>query len=234
VIAIVLAGGLGTRLRSVAPDGPKCMSPVAGRPFLEHVLCALHSQSVSRFVFAIGYRGAPVRAHFGSGGRFGVRIEYSDDGETLRGTGGALAHALETIPGTAEELILVTNGDTWVDMDLELVAEAHLAREALLTLVVAQGPVGAAVQVGPDHRVTHYGPPNGSGLVSAGVYLATRGVLEDVLPSNDRPASLEQDVLPRLVGRMYAVVTSGRFVDIGTPAELHRAQALLAGGSACR
>lgn len=234
MIAIVLAGGLGTRLRSVVPDGPKCMSPVAGRPFLEHVLCALQSQGVSRFVFAIGYRGGPVRAHFGSGEEFGVRTEYSDEGETLRGTAGALAHALETVPGGPDELILVTNGDTWVDMDLELIREAHMAREALLTLVVARALAGAGVEVAPDNRVMSYGPPNGSGLVSTGVYLATRGVLQDVLPSNHRPTSLERDVLPRLVGRGMYAVTSGGFVDIGTPAEFHRAQALLAGVPACR
>jgi NDP-sugar pyrophosphorylase family protein len=237
MIAIVLAGGLGTRLRAVVPEGPKCMSPIAGRPFLEHLLSGLRDQGVSDFVFAIGFRGAAVRGHFDSGERFGVRVRYCDEGETLRGTAGALAGAVRMARCPPEGLILAVNGDTWVDVDLEELEGAHRAHAARVTLVVTgASTLGAAVEVDPDTRVRRYGHvPEAPGLVSAGMYLGTREVWEAMLPPpGSRPVSLEQDVLPRLAPRLHAFVASDCFVDIGTPAGFHRAQALFAEGQPCR
>jgi NDP-sugar pyrophosphorylase family protein len=237
MIAIVLAGGLGTRLRAVVPEGPKCMSLVAGRPFLEHLLGGFRDQGVADFVLAIGFRGAAVREHFGSGERFGVRVRYCDDGEALRGTAGALAGAVRMAPCPPEGLILAANGDTWVDVDLAELEEAHRAEAARVTLVVTPGSTpGAAVEVGPDHRVRRYGHvPAAPELVSAGMYLATREAWEaTVLPPGSRAVSLEQDVLPRLARELHAFEASACFVDIGTPAGFHRAQALFAEGQPCR
>jgi NDP-sugar pyrophosphorylase family protein len=240
MIVIVLAGGLGTRLRPVVPQGPKCMGPVAGRPFLEHLVDALRGQGLRQFVFAIGYGGASIRAHFGTGAPFGVEASYSDDGDRLRGTGGALAHAVRTVSGPPAELILVANGDTWVDVDLHALEDAHARRRALVTILAVRTTTasgGAVLELASDDAVRRYGDaPGGSGLLSAGVYLAARQVLEHILPAAGvSPVSLERDVLPQFAGRgLYAVVTSGPFVDIGTPAEFQRAQHLLGGSSACR
>jgi NDP-sugar pyrophosphorylase family protein len=213
------------------------MSPVAGRPFLEHLLGGLRDQGVSDFVFAIGFRGAAVREHFDSGERFGVRVRYCDEGEALRGTAGALTRAARLAPCPPDGLILAVNGDTWVDVDLAELAGAHSAHTARVTLVVTPAStLGAAVEVGPHHRVRRYGHvPDAPGLVSAGMYLGTREVWEAMLPPPDsRAVSLEQDVLPRLARGLHAFVTSGCFVDIGTPAGFRRAQALFAEGQPCR
>src|SRR5205085_1121441 len=136
--AIVLAGGLGTRLRSVVSDRPKAMSRVAGRPFLEHVLGLLRERGVDRTVLAIGYRGEAIREHFGDGSRFGMKIVYSNDGERLLGTGGAVKRALGVATANNMETIFVVNGDTYVEFDFQRLDLLHRARKARLTIVAAK------------------------------------------------------------------------------------------------
>jgi NDP-sugar pyrophosphorylase family protein len=125
-----------------------------------------------------------------------------------------------------------------VDFDLDALAERHRTTGALVTLVAAEPPAGggSALEIARDHAVLRYGHAQPVRLVSAGVYFAARHVLEDILPpAGTSPMSLETDVLPRLAGHgLYAFETSGSFIDIGTPAEFHRAQTLLAGDYACR
>src|SRR5947208_4524571 len=91
---VVLAGGLGTRMRPFTESCPKTMLPVAGRPFAEHQLEFLIRGGVRDVVYLIGYRGETIRDHFGDGGKWGVRVRYVDEGARLRGTGGALRLAL--------------------------------------------------------------------------------------------------------------------------------------------
>src|SRR3989338_7238698 len=97
--AIVLAGGLGTRLRSVVRDLPKAMASVGGRPFLAYVLEHLRSQYLRQVGVAVGYRGEAIREYFRAGEAFGLQIAYSDEGNRKLGTGGALARALQTYGG---------------------------------------------------------------------------------------------------------------------------------------
>jgi NDP-sugar pyrophosphorylase family protein len=187
--AVILCGGLGTRLRSVVSDRPKCMAEVAGRPFLEWVVDYLREQGITRTVFCTGYMGREIYKHFGWGWSEGVQFDYSID-EELLGTAGALRHALPEIQSSP---FLVLNGDTYCRFDIE-----HLEREHS-----KKGNTLATVLFYHD--------------VSAGVYLMDREVIESI-PAG-RPVSLEKEIFPNISdqSRVRVVFLEFPFLDIGTP-----------------
>jgi NDP-sugar pyrophosphorylase family protein len=131
---VVLAGGLGTRMRPQTEDIPKSMVMVRGAPFVEHQLSLLAAQGFDRAVLCIGHLGSLVRSFVGDGGRWGIRVEYSDEGEHLRGTAGALRVALDA--GLLEERFAVVYGDSYLPIDVRPIWAAALAesRPALMTV----------------------------------------------------------------------------------------------------
>ena len=232
-LTIVLAGGLGTRLRAVVRDRPKPMSLVAGRPFLEYALGHLRSQGVRRIFLAVGYMGETIREHFGDGSRFGLEIEYSDEGDRLLGTGGAVRRALAAAGSAGGEPVLIMNGDTYVDFDLSALRASHAGRGAAVTMVaVRMADVSryGAVDLDSKGAVVAFREKghSGFGCINGGVYFGATEVFERLLPAKG-PGSLEALVLRTLAGRgLYAHVTAGVFIDIGVPHDYRRAQALLA------
>ena len=232
VRAIILAGGLGTRLREVVSDRPKAMSDVGGRPFLEILLRQLRQHTVFSVTIAVGYGGDYIRNHFGSGTGFGIDISYADDGPRLLGTGGAVARAISTLPGDRDsDPILVLNGDTYLEYELEPFLVSHKGSEERLVLAVVRVEDAArygAVRVSADGAVVGFEEKGAqSGLINAGFYCARRETWSRVL-SGPENFSLERDVLPTLVGRgLYAVECAGLFIDIGVPADYGRAKTLL-------
>ncbi len=233
VRAIILAGGLGTRLRTVVSDRPKAMSEVGGRPFLELLLQQLRRHKVSAVTIAVGYGGDYIRHHFGSGTAFGIDISYADDGPELLGTGGAVARALSVLPGE-DDPILVLNGDTYLDYELSPFLRRLEGSETGLVLAVVRVDDAArygAVRLNDDGSVLAFeerGTP-APGLINAGLYCARPETWSRVVPTG-RSLSLEREVLPHLVGRgLYAVEVTGLFIDIGVPADYNRAQTLLGG-----
>lgn len=225
--AIVLAGGMGTRLRSVVSDRPKVMAEIAGRPFLEHLLERLVAQGVGRVVLAVGYLREMIVSHFGS--RFGaLQIEYSVEEEPL-GTGGAVRQALmlaERAP------CFVLNGDTWLDIDLGAMLTAHQAAASRVTMAVREleevGRFGALEL--RDGRVVAFVEKGrqGPGHINAGMYLMGAEVFEPFgLPPR---FSIETDFLMPQVAKLQplAFECSGDFIDIGLPADYQRAQAMFA------
>jgi D-glycero-alpha-D-manno-heptose 1-phosphate guanylyltransferase len=168
--AIVLAGGLGTRLRGVIGDLPKTMARVAGRPFLEHVLNELVGQRFGRVVLAVGYRRDVIKQHFGGTYR-ALTLDYAEEAEPL-GTGGALRQALQFM-GT--EPCFVLNSDTWAELDYAAMLEMHRRAAAQLTIAVrAVEDVQrfGAVEVHND-RVCRFAEKGhrGPGFINAGTYL---------------------------------------------------------------
>jgi len=113
--AVILAGGLATRLRPLTGTIPKSMLLVAGKPFLEHQIALLRRSAVHNLVLCVGYLSEMIQDYFGDGSRFGVTINYSRETETLLGTGGALRHAAPLL----EEDFLVTYGDSYLMLDYE-------------------------------------------------------------------------------------------------------------------
>jgi len=214
VIAVVLVGGEGTRLRPLTYETPKSMLPVMNRPFLEHQVEHLHRHGVDRIVLACGYRPDAIRAHFGD------ELEYVVEPEPL-GTGGAIAHAGRGIA----ETFVVANGDVLTDLDLTALVAFHRERGARMT--IGLHPVDDPSRYGvvvtdPDGAVSAFVEKPAPGTIAAntinaGTYVVEPDVLE-LIPEG-RAVSVEYEVFPALVGAgLYARSFAGYWRDIGTPA----------------
>ena len=214
MIAVVLVGGEGTRLRPLTHTTPKSMLPIANRPFLEHQVAHLRAHGVDRIVLACGYRPDAIRAHFGA------ELEYVVEPEPL-GTGGAIAYAARTL----SETFVVANGDVLTDLDLSALVRFHRDRDARMTL--ALHPVDdpsryGVVVTAADGAVTAFieKPPPGTApvaTINAGTYVVEPDAL-DLIPEG-KAVSVEYDVFPLLVGAgLYAQNADGYWRDIGTPA----------------
>lgn len=224
--AIVLAGGLGTRLREVVSDVPKVMAPVAGRPFLEILLTALARKGFQRVVLSLGYLADTVVHHFG--GRFGgMELLYEIEPSPL-GTGGAMRAALDRCAG---EQVFVFNGDTFLDLEAADVEQQW--RQQPGPIIVARD-VPDTSRYGrldvQDSRVMGFFEKgmSGPGLINAGCYVLPRGILDAF--ELGQAFSFETDFLPGAVKqqRFEVFVTRGYFIDIGVPADYARAQSELA------
>lgn len=221
--AIILAGGLGTRLRAVVREVPKPLAPVAGRPFLHWLLDGLARQGIARAILATGFMGDAVRAALGD--RHGDLVLLHAREDTPLGTGGALWAALGH---ATEERVFVLNGDTWLGAPLApLAAEAPSADLVLAVRPVADRARYGSVRV-EGNRVLGLEEkgPGGPGLVNAGVYVAR----SDLPRRRPMPAAfgLEQEVLARPEGlALRAHRTEATFLDIGTPEDYAAAQILI-------
>ena len=225
--AIILAGGLGTRLRSAVPDLPKAMAPVAERPFLHYILSELVRQGVRRVVLAVGYRREAIIEHFGT--RFdGMAVDYAVE-ESLLGTGGAIRQAMNATVGPE---VLIMNGDTWLDFDAATMQSRHVAEQAMLTVAAVHVEdvrrYGSLVIEG--ERVSAFAEKggHGPGWINGGVYLLSR----TLLPAMTEPApfSFEADFLAPRMALVRPLVhrCAGRFIDIGIPGDFERAQRMFA------
>jgi D-glycero-alpha-D-manno-heptose 1-phosphate guanylyltransferase len=225
--AVVLAGGFGTRLRSVVSDVPKPMAPVNGRPFLELLLDYWIGQGVKRFILSIGYLADTISGHFGRAWG-GAEIVYAREHEPLGTGGGVLLAAAEA---TAEEL-LVLNGDTFFAVDLSALAAFHRERNADCTFSLfstsdTKRYMGLALD--SDGRVVELASA-GSRLANGGVILLKAASLRALPWKAGERVSLEADMLPegqrrgwRICGREFAAT----FIDIGVPEDYRRAPEVL-------
>jgi len=223
--AVVLAGGLGTRLRSVISDVPKAMAPVNGRPFLEHLLTFLRSRDIRRVVLSIGYLGEHIRNYFGS--TFGdMEIDYHAELTPL-GTGGALQRALLRC---VTDHVYVLNGDTFADFTCEEAEARHAStgRHIMFGKAMASfDRYGALDLVGTRvHGITRRSSFQ-SGYINTGVYFVSTDILSSVTRS--LPFSFEQDFLPTFLNSspFEMVPVAGDFVDIGIPSDYEKEQSLL-------
>lgn len=227
--AAVLAGGLGTRLRSVVSDLPKSLAPVNGQPYLAYLLDRLGRAGLDHVVLCVGYMAEKVRATFGDV-YGGMRLSYSVEPRPLD-TGGALRRALPLLDSRD---VLVMNGDSFFESSLGDFAIWHFAHRSTASLLLAQVPDASrygTVQVDGDGRVLAFREktrPEAPGWINAGIYLLNREVLATI--PRARPVSLEREIFPTLVGRgLRACHGRGRFIDIGTPESYARARVFFAG-----
>ncbi len=222
--AVILAGGLGTRLRPVLGQHPKALAPVAGRPFLTILLEQLERAGLARAVICAGHQGDLLRQSLGQ--RFGrLRLIYSQEERPL-GTGGALRLAC---PLLDSELALAMNGDSFCQADLADLARwrrAKAAPAAMLLAWVNDAARYGRVELDQDGAITAFRekePQGGAGWINAGVYLVERRWLE-AIPQN-REVSLEREIFPAWVGRgLHGYAAGQGFLDIGTPESLAQAQ----------
>jgi NDP-sugar pyrophosphorylase family protein len=227
VPALLLVGGKGTRLRSVVSSAPKPLAPVGGQSFLELLVRQLRHQGIRRLVMCSGYLADQIEDRFGDGRAWDVAIEYSREEQPL-GTAGALKLARHHLQNDSD--FLVMNGDSFIEMDFSQLIQFHLERKGLASMAVVPVPDAGrygTVQVDAGGRVIGFmekAGVNAAGLINAGVYVFDREVFEHI---PEGPASLERDVFPRVLDRgVYALEQRGMFIDIGTPEDYARAQAL--------
>ena len=225
--AIVLAGGLGTRLKQIVPDLPKPMAPIAGRPFLEILLTALARKGFTRVVLSLGFMAEKIIAHFGD--RYaGMELVYEVEHQPL-GTGGAIRAALLRC---AADHVFVFNGDTYLDLEVDELEELW-QRSRRPVIVVREVPdtarFGRVEMNGGQVTAFLEKGMAGTGLINAGCYVLPRRALE-AFPLGQN-FSIETEYLAKELGRIYfdGFVTCGRFIDIGVPEDYARAQIELAG-----
>lgn len=224
VQCVILAGGLGTRMRPVTAAIPKALIPVNGEPFVDHQLRWLAAHGVARVVFSIGHRGEQIRQHVGDGGRFGLQVRYVDEGERLRGTAGALRLALDE--DALEETFLLTYGDSYLPVDFGNFARAFERSGAPAMMVVFrnQGRWDQSNVLLRGDRVALYDKRRRDAAAASrmdcidyGLSAFRRSVIADrVTPG--QPADLA-DLLHDLSvqGQLAAYEVATRFYEIGSP-----------------
>ena len=221
--AIVLAGGMGTRLRSAVPDRPKPLAPIAGKPFLDYLLAHLQRVGVRRVILSIGYMGELIEAQYGTQFQ-ALDLVYSKEPTPL-GTGGALRQALQ-LSQTSHTLAL--NGDTLLQFDPRAFMTAcQLAGKALgiVTRHVDNTARYGRCELTLD-AVTAFGEKGmaGEGLINAGVYSLRQDLFDDVVLPECFSFESEfiEPNLPKLAP--YGCRTNAYFIDIGIPEDFERAQ----------
>jgi D-glycero-alpha-D-manno-heptose 1-phosphate guanylyltransferase len=225
--AIVLAGGLGTRLASRLDGVPKPMAPVAGRPFLEILLTQLLRAGGTRVVLSVGHLHHVIQNYFGASFH-GMSVHYATESEPL-GTGGAIRLALAQ---ATEDSVLVLNGDTFLQADYADMIRFHAAEGASVTMAVVHHPNiarygGVVVERKRIVGFEEKGRP-GPGRISAGTYVLDRNI--EWPPALQEKFSIEKDFFVPEIARLRpaAYEVAGYFLDIGLPEELDRAQTDLA------
>ena len=230
--AVILAGGLGTRLRPLTEKVPKVMVPVSGEPFLLHLLQLLKSQGINDIVLCIGHLGQQVKGFFGNGEALGMNLIYSEEKGKLLGTAGALKQAQNLL----DDYFLVINGDTYLPTDYREVERAFLRRGKKALMVVYDNrddtEVRNNVALDDDLIVRKYdkgNPDSNLKYVEAGVLALKKEVL-NLLKEGDS-VSLEAGLYPGLIrqGEMVAYIARQRFYDIGLPEQIRILEEFLKG-----
>ena len=221
--AIILAGGLGTRLQSVTGDLPKCLAPVAGRPFLSYLLDNSKKQGIKKFIFALGHRTDQIESFVKKSLPEGSYV-FSTEAEPL-GTGGAVYKACGQAAGPN---VIVLNADTYFGITYSNLSIIHELRKAACTLALK--PMKAFDRYGAveieKQVVTGFGEKKyrKEGLINGGVYaLSVASFLQKSFPAN---FSFERDYLERDYrnGKFLALVSDAYFIDIGIPEDYQLAQ----------
>lgn len=235
--AILLAGGLGTRLRTVVSDVPKPMAPVDGRPFLEHLFDYLIGQGVTELVLNVGHKAEVISAHFGDQYR-GLPVKYVQEDKPL-GTGGGLLLSVNDIVGT--DTCLILNADSLLAVSLADLEEAHRTAGADITLAAfptSERDRYGALETDSSGRIVRFTAKGQlqegqkTFLASAGVYFGTADAFRALRGGFEvgMPFSLEADGFPWLLAHqtnLHAYGSQAPFLDIGVPADFARAPAFL-------
>jgi NDP-sugar pyrophosphorylase family protein len=219
--AIVLAGGLGTRLRQVVNDRPKVLAQAHGRPFLGYVLNFLVSQRIRHMILSVGYMADQIKTYAGDGSRWEIKLDYSVEQKPL-GTGGALKLASKEL----QKAFFALNGDTLFAADLLALWQAHSSAEADATIAllpVQGGQERGCVALAEDGRILSFDekpPVVDQALINGGVYVIEPRALESI--QIGQQVSMERQVFPMLAAqrRLFGQVQMAYFTDIGTPQSL--------------
>jgi len=227
--AIILAGGLGTRLKGVLKGLPKPMAPIRNRPFLEYQMDFWIDQGISRFILSVGYLNQSISSHFGDSYR-SVQINYAHENTPL-GTGGGLLMAAKNLA----EPFLLLNGDTFFEVDLNDLCLFHNKHDAEWTMSLFRSKdldryMGVDLEDNGEILSLQSGGNKLTLLANGGVYLVNPSALKRLNYKTYTKSSLENDLLPKFIslgGGLYGFESSGKFIDIGVPEDYYRAQKIL-------
>lgn len=221
--AILLAGGLGTRLRSVVSDRPKPMALIEDKPFMEYVIRGLMRSGIDDIIFAVGYKGSMVEEHFGDGSSFGFKASYAYE-ETLLGTAGAIKNAAKFMTG---DEVYVLNADTFYELDFNRLKEVKDSLGLQMGLVLREVPditrYGEAKM--EDGILKGFNEKTGEvrpGTINGGVYLISRELIDDI---PEGKVSLENECIPRWLSeekKLGGFINDSYFIDIGIPEDYFR------------
>ncbi|KYH34469.1 D-glycero-alpha-D-manno-heptose 1-phosphate guanylyltransferase [Clostridium tepidiprofundi DSM 19306] len=222
--AIILAGGLGTRLQSIVNEVPKPMAPIKGEPFLKYIFEHLKRNGVSKVILSVGYKHEKIIKYFNDNYE-GINVVYSIEKELL-GTGGAIRKALSF---TKEKNVIVLNGDTFFDVNLRLLMDKHEENNSDLTIALKSmrnfdryGTVllqQNRIMKFQEKRYEKYGNING------GIYVIKKRIFKDKEYNLSEKFSFEKDFIEKNMNKlkMFGFVFNGYFVDIGIPEDYQKA-----------
>ncbi len=223
--SIILAGGLGTRLRGVIGAAPKCMAPVAGKPFLHYIFRYLESCGCTRVVLSLGYQHEAVLQWLDASPRGSFSVEWVVEEEPL-GTGGGIQLALSEC---REEEVCILNGDTLFPVNLQAMLELHRQRRPETTIALKamrDFDRYGIVQTNADDVITAFEEkaPRPEGRINGGVYVINRAAFRN--RSLPQKFSFEKDYLERFVGEQKFIgwESEAYFIDIGVPQDYEQAQ----------
>lgn len=226
---IILAGGLGTRLRSVVDNVPKPLAPINGSAFLDLLLAKLAaSPFIQKVILATGYKKEIIREHY-KDASYPFTLLFSEEEQPL-GTGGAVRQALQYID---EDDLLVLNGDSFLDLSLAEMKRLYESQQAdvlLAAVSVAEveryGRLVFEPESGRIRQFAEKSAEKGAGFVNGGIYMMKKALWHNLRSGEN--LSLEKDLFPAwLCHKMLAYICDGTFIDIGTPDSWKRAQTLL-------
>tara|TARA_B100001250_G_scaffold384881_1_gene380133 strand:- start:959 stop:1669 length:711 start_codon:yes stop_codon:yes gene_type:complete len=220
---IILAGGLGMRIKSLFPNIPKPLIPVQGKPFITYIFDQLINFNIKNVTICIGYNSLKFKAIIGNNYK-NLKISYSEEYKPM-GTGGALK-LIKFEKNKKKCLIL--NGDSYVNFNLNSLLKKHNERKSKISVVLSKvlnrSRFGSIV-INNKNEITSFTEKSIShekGFINAGVYLFNSEVFDEI--SNKIPYSLELDFFPKQIGRsLNGFICHGKFIDIGTPISFKKA-----------
>jgi D-glycero-alpha-D-manno-heptose 1-phosphate guanylyltransferase len=224
--AIILAGGFGTRLQSVVNDVPKPMAPINNVPFLSYQLNYLKYYGINTVILSTGYLSEKISSFYGNEYN-GLQIIYSHE-ETPLGTGGAIKLALNHFNN---DLVLVINGDSFFDININTFYLKHINSKAHLSLALKQTTNTSrygTVETFSDNRIYLFKEKTGqatAGFINAGVYILNRHLYMGNTPTK-MPFSIEKDFFEKQLNKIIikGFNMDGYFIDIGIPEDFEKAQ----------
>lgn len=221
--AIILVGGLGTRLRTVVKDCPKPMAQVVNKPFVEYLLEQLYRAGIRNIVFAVGYKGEIIENYFGTGEKWGVKIQYAYEKELL-GTAGAIRNAQGFIK---EEYVLVMNGDTYYEINYHELMGFSLKENLDMAIVLRE--VSDISRYGKvtlkNKKIIGFNEKeilNKPGLINGGIYLMKSLLINQI---HEGKVSLENEMIPQWLSEgkyLGGIVNNQYFIDIGVPDDYYK------------
>lgn len=233
MVAVITAGGKGTRVASVDSTIPKPLLPVAGKPVLQHQIECIKREGITHIVFTIGHMGEQIRRFFGDGGKFGVHINYIEENEPL-GTAGALYY----LKGQVNEDFFLINGDLIFDVDLQRMMDFHKFHHAMATLLVHPNdhPYDSGLIVAEDGgKVTGWLAKEDKrgwyqNCANAGIHVLSPRLLDKL--TAPRKTGLDRDLLKPLIpsGNIFAYRSPEYVKDMGTPERIAQVERDLQSG----